>query len=170
MGGFLAYLPLYAPSIGAGGAGRPLAIYAFIVVGLRVVGARWPDRFGAARVSGGALIVSAVGLAILGMVQTPPGLFIGTIVFACGVAFTMPALLSLAVSRVVPEERGSVVGTATVFLDLVFGLAPVALGLIAAEVGYGPTFLVSAVLAGIASALLLARRAELGRPALVPNA
>lgn len=170
MAGFLTYLPLYAPSIGAGGAGLPLALYAFIVVGLRVVGARWPDRFGAARLSGGALIVSAAGLAILGLVQTPLGLFLGTVVFASGVAFTMPALLTLAVSRVVPEERGSVMGTATLFLDLVFGFAPVGLGLIADRVGYGPTFLVSALLAAFASALLLGRRATLGRRALAPNA
>jgi predicted MFS family arabinose efflux permease len=170
MAGFLTYLPLYAPSIGAGGAGLPLAIYAFIVVGLRVVGARWPDRFGAARLSGGALIVSAIGFAIMGLIQSPFGLFAGTIVFACGVAFTMPALLSLAVSRVVPEERGSVVGTATLFLDLAFGFAPVGIGLMADKVGYGPTFLVSAALAGLGSALLLGRRAALGRPALAPNA
>lgn len=170
MAGFLTYLPLYAPSIGAGGAGLPLAIYAFIVVGLRVVGARWPDRFGAARLSGGALIVSAIGFAILGLIQTPFGLFLGTIVFASGVAFTMPALLALAVSRVVPEERGSVMGTATLFLDLAFGFAPVGIGLIADRTGYGPTFLVSAVLAGVASALLLGRRATLGRPAMAPNA
>jgi hypothetical protein len=62
------------------------------------------------------------------------------------------------------------VGTATLFLDLAFGFAPVGIGLMADKVGYGPTFLVSAALAGLGSALLLGRRAALGRPALAPNA
>lgn len=169
MAGYLTYLPLYAPSVGLAGAGLPLAVYASIVVGLRIVGARWPDRFGAARLSGVALAVSAVGLAILGLAISPLGLFAGTVVFASGVAFTMPALLALAVSRVPPGERGSVVGTSTVFLDLVFGLGPVSLGVIADQAGYAPTFLVSAVLALVASALLIGRRHTLVVPATAPT-
>jgi MFS family permease len=160
MAGFLTYLPLYARTVGLDGAGPPLTVYALIVVGLRVVGARWPDRFGAARLSSTALIVSAVGLTVIGLAPTPIGLMVGTAVFASGVAFTMPALLSLAVSRVPPEERGTVVGTATVFLDVAFGFAPVVLGLIADRTGYGSTFLVSAAVATFAGLLLVARRAS----------
>jgi MFS family permease len=156
MAGFLTFLPLYARRIGIDGAGPPLVLYALVVVGLRVIGARIPDRFGASRVSGSALILSAIGLAVIGLVPTAPGLLIGTVVFASGVAFTMPALLTLAVSRVPATERGTVVGTATVFLDLAFGIAPVVLGLIADRSGYEATFLVSAVLAAMASLLLVA--------------
>jgi MFS family permease len=164
MAAFLTFVPLYTPEAGLDGAGLPLTTYALIVVGLRVVGARWPDRFGAARLSGAALILSAVGLAIIGLVPTPFGLLAGTATFASGVAFTMPALLTLAVSRVPPEERGTVVGTTTVFLDLVFGFAPVVLGLVADRGGYGATFLVSAGFALLASAMLVLRRASLERP------
>ena len=161
MAGFLTFMPIYAEDVGLSGASLPLAAYAIVIIGLRVVGARWPDRFGAARLSGVALIFSALGLAIIGLVPTPAALVGGTVVFAAGVAFTMPALLSLAVSRVPPEERGTVVGTATLFLDLAFGVAPVVLGLIAGRTGYGPTFLISAALALCGSALLLARRGAL---------
>ena len=167
MAGFLSFLPLYTPSVGLEGAGLPLAAYALIVVGLRVVGATWPDRFGAARLSGAALALSAVGLLVIGLVPTPIGLMVGTVIFASGVAFTMPALLTLAVSRVPPEERGSVVGTTTVFLDVVFGFAPVVLGAVADATGYGATFLVSAVLAAAASALLVAGRNRVARPVAV---
>jgi MFS family permease len=169
MAGFLTYLPLYTPSVGLQGAGIPLAVYALIVVVLRIVGATWPDRFGAARLSGAALALSAAGLAVIGLVPTPAGLIVGTVVFAIGVAFTMPAILSLAVSRVPPGERGSVVGTTTVFLDMVFGFAPVALGAVANATSYGVTFVVSAVLAAVASVLLLARREHLAQPVAVPN-
>lgn len=161
MSGFLAFLPLHAREIGVGGAGLALVIYALIVVGLRIVGARLPDQVGAARLSGVALAVSAVGLTVLGLVPTPIGLYLGTAIFAGGVAFTMPALLALAVSRVVPEERGTVMGTATLFLDLAFGLGPVLLGAIAARAGFGAAFVASAVLALVASGLLLARRQTL---------
>ncbi|HET9345070.1 MAG TPA: MFS transporter [Candidatus Limnocylindrales bacterium] len=167
MAGFLSFLPLYTPSVGLEGAGLPLAAYALIVVGLRVIGATWPDRFGAARLSGAALALSSVGLLVIGLVPTPVGLMVGTVVFASGVAFTMPALLTLAVSRVPPEERGSVVGTTTVFLDIVFGFAPVVLGAVADATSYGATFLVSAVLAAAASALLVAGRHRVARPVAV---
>jgi MFS family permease len=164
MAGFLTYLPLYIPQVGMTGAGLPLAAYALVVVGLRIIGATWPDRFGAARLSGAALAISAVGLAIIGAAATPLGLMAGTIVFATGVAFTMPALLALAVARVPPTERGTVVGTATVFLDVVFGIAPVTLGFVADAGGYGSTFLISAALAAVAAGLLIARRNSLERP------
>lgn len=161
MAGYLAFVPSHAVAIGMGGASAPLLLYALVVVGLRIVGARLPDRFGAARLSGLALVLSAAGLAVVGAVPTPAGLLVGTLVFAAGVAFTMPALLALAVSRVPAEERGTVVGTASAFLDVAFGVAPLVLGLIAARTGYGPTFLVSAGLALVGSALLLARRRAL---------
>ena len=165
MAGFLTYVPLYALELGMDGAGLPLALYAAVVVGLRIVGATWPDRFGAARLSSAALALSAFGLVLIGTIASPIGLLVGTVVFASGVAFTMPALLSLAVSRVPPAERGTVVGTATIFLDVVFGIAPAALAFIADAMGYRPTFLVSAVLAATAAGLLASRRRQLeGEP------
>jgi len=55
MAGFLTFLPLYARQVGLDDAGLPLALYALVVVGLRIAGATWPDRFGAVRLSGTAL-------------------------------------------------------------------------------------------------------------------
>jgi MFS family permease len=161
MAGFFTYLPLYTPEVGMDGAGLPLTAYALVVVVLRIVGATWPDRFGAARLSGVALAISAIGLAAIGLVPTSLGLMVGTLVFASGVAFIMPALLSFAVSRVPATERGMVVGTATVFLDLAFGVAPVVLGFVADASGYRTTFLVSAFFAVIAVTVLRVTRASL---------
>jgi MFS family permease len=134
------------------------------VVVLRIVGATWPDRFGAARLSGAALAISAIGLTMIGVVPTSLGLLLGTLVFAAGVAFTMPALLALAVSRVPATERGMVVGTTTVFLDLAFGAAPVVLGFVADASGYRTTFLVSALLAVVAVAVLRTARSSFRQP------
>jgi len=166
MAGFFTFLPLHARELGMGGAGMPFVLYALVVVVLRLIGAKWPDRFGAARVSGAALVVSALGLATIGLLPSPEGLIAGTFVFAVGVAFIMPALLTLAVSRVPPAERGTVSGTVTVFLDISFGVAPVALGLVANRAGYAPTFLISAVLAAAGAGLLFLRRRSLELPSV----
>jgi MFS family permease len=156
MAGFLAFLPLHAASVGMDGAGLPLAIYALLVIALRIIFAKLPDQVGPARVSGGALAVGAIGLTILGVVGTPAGVLLGSVAFALGVAFLMPGLLTLAVSRVSEMERGSVVGTASAFLDLAFGVAPAILGVVAAGTGYAGVFLVGAVASALGFVLLLA--------------
>lgn len=156
MAGFLAFLPLHAAAVGMDGAGLPLAIYAGLVIGLRIVFAKLPDQVGPARVAGGALAVGAVGLAILGLFPSPSGVLIGSVAFASGVAFLMPGLLTLAVSRVSEMERGSVMGTASAFLDVAFGVAPGVLGVVAARVGFGGVFIVGAAASALGFALLLA--------------
>jgi MFS family permease len=164
MAGFFAFLPSYATSVGMTGVSLPLLVYALVVVILRLVGARVPDRFGQVRVASVALALAAVGLAAIGLAPSIPGLLVGTAIFAAGIAFIMPAILSLAVSMAPPEERGSVVGTAAVFLDVAFGVAPIVLGVIAASAGAGPTFLVSAAVATLGCAALVARRDSLRPP------
>ena len=164
MAGFFAFLPTYATSIGMTGVGVVLVVYALVVIGLRVVGARVPDRFGSGRVASVALALSAIGLAVIGLVATPAGLLVGTAIFASGIAFIMPAMVSLAISRVAPEERGTVVGTTAIFMDLAFGVAPVILGIMAARTGAGPTFILSSLIAGLGSVVLVLRRATLREP------
>jgi MFS family permease len=158
MGPFFAFLPLLADELQLGGAGTFFAVFALVVVGLRVVGARLPDRVGAARLSGTALVVSAAGLALAWFSPTYVGLLAATVLFAIGVAFTFPAIMAMAVIGVRADERGAVVGTAGLFVDAAFGLSPAVLGLLAESTGYPSTFLVSAVIAAIGAAWLLIRR------------
>jgi predicted MFS family arabinose efflux permease len=79
----------------------------------------------------------------------------------------MPGLLTLAVSRVSEMERGSVVGTASAFLDLAFGIAPAVLGIVAAQVGFDAVFLVGAVASALGFVLLVGwlLRSDAGRVA-----
>ena len=161
MAGFLTFVPLHASRVGLDGAGIPLAMYAIIVVALRIVFVKLPDQVGAARLSGGALVVGAVGLLLVGTLPGAVGLFIGTAVFATGIAFMFPALITLAVGRVDESERGSVVGTASAFLDLSFGLAPALLGIVVDASGYPAVFIVSAVVSAIGAGILALRRRSL---------
>jgi MFS family permease len=165
MSGYFTFLPFYADDVGLDGAGMPLALYGLVVIGLRVVGARLPDRIGAPRLSGAAMVVSAIGLAVMGLLQTPAGLIVGTVVYATGIAFLFPAVMSCAVGLVPAAERGSVLGTTSAFLDLGFGIGPVVLSLLIADAagaaGFGAVFLFCAVVAAGGALLMAVRRGDL---------
>jgi MFS family permease len=166
MAGFLAFLPLHATEVGLANSGVPLALYALIVVGLRIVFAKLPDQIGAARLSGTALTLAAIGLVLVGILPGVVGLLLGTVVVAVGIAFMFPGLIALAVSRVDETERGSVVGTTTVFLDLSFGLAPAVLGVVVEATGYGIAFVSAGLVSAFGAAMLFARRHAVARPAV----
>ncbi|MGH2725256.1 MAG: MFS transporter [Actinomycetota bacterium] len=159
MSGFFAFLPLYALQIGLGGSRFVFLMYSAIVVVIRSLGARIPDRLGPARTSRMSLLFSATGLAIAGGWQHPVGLVLGTAVFAVGSSLAFPALMVLAVRGTSPLERGAVLGTFTAFVDIGFGAGPALLGFVAEAAGYGSTFLAASgiALAGF-SVLFLARR------------
>ena len=161
MAGFFAFVALVATDVGMSSAGLPLALYAVIVVVLRIVFASLPDRMGPARLAGAALTVTAIGLAIIGIVPGEAGLLIGTAVFALGIAFMFPALIAVAVSRVDETERGSVVGTTSAFLDLSFGVAPAVLGVVVDASGFSAAFLLSAGVAATGAIAIAVRRRSL---------
>jgi predicted MFS family arabinose efflux permease len=157
MGAYFAFLPLLGDELGLDGVGGYLAAFALVVIGLRIAFARLPDQLGPARLSGTALVLSATGMVIAGLFPTEPGLWAATLVFATGVAFTFPAIVALAVLGVPADERGAVVGTTSLFLDVAFGLSPALLGLMAGATGYPATFLVSGVVAAAGATWLLVR-------------
>jgi MFS family permease len=157
MAGFLAFVPLYALDIGMDGSRLVLLLFAAVVVGIRSLGARIPDRLGPTRATRAALCWSAAGLALVGAWRTPAGLAAGTVLFAVGVALLTPAVMTLAVQRVAPRERGAVLGTTSAFLDLAIGLGPAALGFLAAAAGRPGTFLAGAAVAAAGLLLLWAR-------------
>jgi MFS family permease len=167
MGGFLAFVPLYARDLGMGGASLVLGLFSGIVVLIRSVGARIPDRIGSARATRIALTLSAAGLAMAGLWREPAGLVVGAIVLGIGVALFTPALFSLAVEGVPANERGSVMGTVSAFIDVGFGLGPATLGFVAAAVGRGGTFLAGSAV--VAAGLALAVGTKLGRATSRPG-
>jgi MFS family permease len=167
MAGFLAFVPLYALDLGMGGAGLVLGLFSGIVVVIRSVGARIPDRIGASRATRIALVLSACGLTMIGLWRTPAGLLAGTIVMAVGVALFTPALFSVAVEGIPANERGAVMGTTSAFLDLAFGVGPATLGFVAAGIGRPGTFLAGGVVA--LAGLVVVMATGLGRPARRPG-
>ena len=163
MGPFFTFVPLLVGDLGLGSSGPYLGVFAIVVVILRFFGARLPDRIGAAKLTGTAFIATTLGLLISGAavaraIPVSEGLFLGTILFGTGVAFTLPAIMAMAVVGIRPDERGAVVGTAGLFVDVAFGLSPAVLGFVATATDYPTTFVVSALIAAAGAAYLLVRR------------
>jgi MFS family permease len=132
MAGYFTLAPLYAVrDLGLAGASPYLLAFGGVVILARLIGAKLPDRVGARRLSGTAMVITAAGLLIMGLWADPIGLLVGTVVLALGVAFTTPALALLAISGVPAAKRGAALGTFSAFIDLAFGLGPVTLGAVA---------------------------------------
>ena len=151
---------MYALDIGLDAAGPLFALFAIVVVTVRSVGAKIPDRLGPLRTVRIALILLASGLAVMGLWQTALGLYLGTLVFSVGQALAFPALMTLALQRAPARERGAVAGTVTAFVDLAIASGAVALGGVADLGGYPSVFLVSAAVA--AAGLVVVERLREG--------
>ncbi|WP_165555820.1 MFS transporter [Kribbella pittospori] len=157
MAGFLAFVPLYALDLGLPSAGFLLGGFAGIVVLIRSVGARIPDRLGAGRSVRISLLCATIGLLVMGGWRTVPGLVGGTVLLGVGVALGTPAIMMLALQRAPAAEHGAMMGTVSMSIDLAAGLGPASFGLVAAASGRGTGFLAAALLAGAGLALATLR-------------
>ena len=127
--GFAAFLPLYVDEVGTDQAGPFFLVYGVIVLAVRIVGARVPDRLGPVRTSSYALVSIAAGVGVVAAVGSVTGIWIGTVLLAIGMSLLFPALFTLAVNGAPAEERSHAVGTFSLFFDLSQGLGAPALGL-----------------------------------------
>jgi predicted MFS family arabinose efflux permease len=154
--GYYTFLALYARELGLDRVGPLFLVLAVIIVGIRIVGRRLPDRLGPKRASSLALVLLASGLVVIGLWNTQVGLVAGTVVFAVGQALAFPSLMTLAVAGAPPADRSSVVGTFTAFADVGFAVGAVSLGVVAHAAGYEGVFLAAAA-ASLAGLFVLAR-------------
>jgi predicted MFS family arabinose efflux permease len=104
-----------------------------------------------------------LGFIVMGVVDTTPGLVVGTIVWSLGHSLAFPALMSMAVKGAPTSERGAVVGTFTAFFDLSFGLGAMAAGGIVDISGYRGGFFSASIAAGAGLLLLQFRRRKKAR-------
>jgi MFS family permease len=167
--GFTTFVPLYVDDVGAGSSGAVFSTFAVIVLAVRVVGARIPDRAGPVRVASAALSLLALGLGALSLLRSAAGLFGGTALFALGTSLLYPSLMRLVVDATPTDERSSAVATFSIFFDLSQGLGAPALGVVVALADEPAAFAVGAALQLAALVLLrmkVAARAELAAAAL----
>ena len=163
--GFQAYLPLYAGDIDLHRPELVFLLYSGIVILIRLLGARLPDRWGALRTGTIAGCLIAAGLGGIALIPAPAAVFAATAVLAVGMALQYPALMSLAVGRAPEEERTRVVSTFSGFFDLAQAGGGAVLGAAAAAFGYRAAFGCGAVAALLALGFL---RLGLTRSARTP--
>jgi MFS family permease len=152
--GFSVFLPLYAPEIGIDDVGPLFLVYGVVVLSVRIVGAKLPDRLGPITAGSIAIGSTALGLAIVAAWQDTAGLVVGTVVIAVGSSFLYPAMLLLVLRGVPEHQRGAVVGTFSAFFDFASGASGVVLGALAALSSYAGAFAGAAVIAAVGLVLL----------------
>ncbi len=166
LAGFSTFVSLYARrELHLGGAGMIFLVYGVCILIVRVFGARLPDRLGPIRAGTYALVLGAVGLAVISAVHSVAGLIVGTMIFAGGMSLLYPALLVMALAGVADHERGAVVGTFSSFFDLSQGLGALICGVAQQMLGYRAAFATGAVLAAFGCVVLragAARRRSVG--------
>jgi MFS family permease len=153
--GFLAFVALYATSVGLAGSQYVFLVYSTVVVLFRWIGARIPDRIGPVLASRLALSFAVAGLSMMAVFRSPAGLLGSTVVFAVGSALAFPALVMLSLRGTDASERGAVMGTFGAFVDVGFGVGPATLGVVAHSLGYQGLFFAAAGVAASGLVLLL---------------
>lgn len=122
------FVPLYADEVGMEDVGPVLAVYAGLILTIRIVGARIPDALGWRRASAGALTGVAAGMLILGLWPAVAAVWIGTVTMAAGMSLLYPALFTAVMGPTPETERSHAVGTFTLFFDLSSGLGAAMVG------------------------------------------
>jgi MFS family permease len=157
-GGFVAFAALYARELGFDRPGLIFALFGSVVVLIRTLGRKLPDRIGGRRTLVLCYVNLAVGLATIGAWQSVAGLVVGTAIFAVGQALSYPAAVLLAMETSSEAERSAVVGGVTAFVDVALALGAFTLGAVAAFTGYAGAFFVSAFVALGGLLVVLPRR------------
>ena len=156
LAGFSAFIPLYVTQIHIG-SGPIFAEYGVLILVVRVLGARVPDRMGGRPTAALALVLVAAGVGLIAAWPSIAGLVIGTAVFAAGMSLMYPALLLLSLDGVSDSDRASVVGTFSSFFDASQGLGAFICGAVVAFAGNRGAFTTGAVCA-VAGLILLRSR------------
>lgn len=156
LAGFAEFVPLYVKEVGLSDSSTVLLTYGLLILVVRVLGAKLPDRLGPLVTGSLATALSAIGLIVIGTVATPAGLFGGTAIFAIGMSQLYPAILLLAFDGVPISERSAAMGTVSSFFDAASGLGAIALGGVAALTNHQGAFVAGGLMS--AAALVLLRR------------
>jgi MFS family permease len=134
LGGFAtfnAFVPQHAKDVGLNGSKWVFVVYSVVCLIIRIVGARLPDRWGLAKAGSIALTGMALGLLTIAAIDTPVGLFAGTVIVGIGMSFLYPPLSAFAVNSVPAIERTRVLSTFTMFFDIGSAMGGLVFGLVA---------------------------------------
>lgn len=136
-----AFFPAAVLQRGWTGAGLGLAAFGLGFVFVRLVGGRWPDRWGGWPVAAVSLAVETVGLALVAWSPVVEVALGGALVTGLGCSLVFPSLGLQALRFVSPSDRALATAGFTVYQDLAYGLTGPLLGFAADAWGYPAVFL-----------------------------
>ena len=155
LAGFGAFMPLYASDQLGIHSGPIFVLYGILILVVRIVGARVPDRLGGRNAGTIALVLAAAGIATVAAWPTVAGLVVGTIILALGMSLMYPALFVLALEGVSDAERSSVVATISSFFDASQGIGAFICGAVVAVSGTNSGAFTTGAVAALCGLLLL---------------
>ncbi|MDO9485999.1 MAG: MFS transporter [Actinomycetota bacterium] len=165
---FGAFMPLFALEIPGLEIQFAFLILSVVVLLMRTLGSRLPDRMGPKKTGIFATTALIIGMAGLATTMGPYWAYLAIVPFAIGQALQYPGLLSLTLDGISERDRPVAISTFTLFFDLSQGFGGLVVGVVAAVGGYRSVFAASAVAAFIGLMILLAiviPRYEAGRAA-----
>lgn len=155
---FGTFMALYVAHLGLHGAAPEFAVFAVVLLTVRIAGADVLDRFDPRTAACAALSIEAVSLVLFMVAQSRPLLLVSSALLAAGAALAYPALMSLAVRSAPQSERTEAVATATACFDAGFAAATFGLAAALDLAGFDAVFGTAAAVMG-AGALAMSRSA-----------
>jgi predicted MFS family arabinose efflux permease len=158
----------FLPLAVAGGSGGLAAVALFVQAAASTAtrwwGGRHGDRHGPAVLLVPGVVASAAGMATLVLVDRPPAVLAGMVLFGCGFGVIQIASMTVMLGRVAPSGFGTVSAIWNLAYDLGIGAGAFGFGVVAARTGYPAAFAVTAVLvlAGLVPLWLDRRRPATG--------
>jgi MFS family permease len=162
LSGLTAFASLYFAARHWQHAGLVMTAYGVGFILVRVVFGSLPDKVSGYRIAAWSLVIEAIGQAMLGIAPNEVMALGGAVVTGLGCALVFPALGVEALKRVLPSNRGSAMGAFVAFLDIAYGLAGPAAGLVAGQFGYAAVYTLGTACALFGSVLIVTRRRVTG--------
>lgn len=151
-----AFASLYFGARGWGHAGLVMTCFGTGFIFMRLVFGALPDRIGGYRVVLLSLGIEAAGQLMLWGAPQQVVALAGSLVTGLGCALVFPGLGVEALKRVPAANRGSAMGAFVAFLDIAYGLAGPASGLVAGQFGYAAVYLLGAASSALGMIVVLA--------------
>jgi predicted MFS family arabinose efflux permease len=136
------FLTPYADSVGVGEVGALFFVSSMVILVLRIVAARVPERVGLRRSAAFSVLGVGAGLIALGVVQGRVGLWLSVGLVSLGMAQMFPALIGITLGRVGVTDRPLALSTFVMFFEVGSALGG-ASGWLIDHHGYPMTFIVA---------------------------
>jgi MFS family permease len=167
---FSSFVPLFAEDIGLDTVGPVFGLYAGLVLVVRIVGARLPDRIGWRRGSTLALSAVTIGIWLVAVWGSVASIWVGAVGLAVGMSLLYPSLFTAVMAAAPEEERTHAVGTFSVFFDLSQGFGATIVGAVVSLSTERGGFAAAGVLGGAGLVAQWLLRERIGRTRAVAPA